>query len=76
MIARLLQGLIRLYQILLSPFWGSQCRFHPTCSCYAIEALNKHGAIKGGAMAIYRIFRCNPWANGGFDPVPEKKSKK
>ncbi len=76
MMARLLQGLIRLYQILLSPFWGSQCRFHPTCSCYAIEALNKHGAIKGGAMAIYRIFRCNPWANGGFDPVPEKKSKK
>ncbi len=76
MIARLLQGLIRLYQILLSPFWGSQCRFHPTCSCYAIEALHKHGAIKGGAMAIYRIFRCNPWANGGFDPVPEKKSKK
>ena len=76
MIAQLLQGLIRLYQILLSPFWGSQCRFHPTCSCYAIDALNKHGAIKGGAMAIYRIFRCNPWANGGFDPVPEKKSKK
>jgi putative membrane protein insertion efficiency factor len=76
MIARLLQGLIRLYQILLSPFWGSQCRFHPTCSCYAIDALNKHGAIKGGAMAIYRIFRCNPWAKGGFDPVPEKKSKK
>lgn len=76
MIARLLQGLIRLYQILLSPFWGSQCRFHPTCSCYAIDALKKHGAIKGGAMAIYRIFRCNPWAKGGFDPVPEKKSKK
>ena len=76
MMARLLQGLIRLYQILLSPFWGSQCRFHPTCSCYAIDALNKHGAIKGGAMAIYRIFRCNPWAKGGFDPVPEKKSKK
>lgn len=76
MIARLLQGLIRLYQILLSPFWGSQCRFHPTCSCYAIDALNKHGAIKGGAIAIYRIFRCNPWAKGGFDPVPEKKSKK
>ena len=76
MIAQLLQGLIRLYQILLSPFWGSQCRFHPTCSCYAIDALNKHGAIKGGAMAIYRIFRCNPWAKGGFDPVPEKKSEK
>jgi putative membrane protein insertion efficiency factor len=76
MIARLLQGLIRLYQILLSPFWGSQCRFHPTCSCYAIEALDKHGAIKGAGLAMYRIFRCNPWAKGGHDPVPEKKSKK
>ncbi len=75
MIARLLQAIIRAYQILLSPFWGSQCRFHPTCSSYAIEALDKHGAIKGSILAIYRIFRCNPWAKGGIDPVPDKKSK-
>ena len=76
MIAKLLRGLIRLYQLLLSPFWGAQCRFHPTCSCYAMEALEKHGAIKGLALSVYRIFRCNPWADGGLDPVPEKKSKK
>jgi putative membrane protein insertion efficiency factor len=76
MIAKLLRGLIRLYQLLLSPFWGAQCRFHPTCSCYAMEALEKHGAIKGLALSIYRIVRCNPWADGGLDPVPEKKSKK
>jgi putative membrane protein insertion efficiency factor len=76
MIARLLKGLIRLYQLLLSPFWGAQCRFHPTCSCYAMEALDKHGAFKGAGLALYRILRCNPWADGGLDPVPEKKSKK
>jgi len=76
MIAKLLKGLIRLYQLLLSPFWGAQCRFHPTCSCYAMEALDKHGAFKGTGFAIYRILRCNPWADGGLDPVPEKKSKK
>jgi len=76
MIAKLLKGLIRLYQLLLSPFWGAQCRFHPSCSCYAMEALDKHGALKGAGLAIYRILRCNPWADGGLDPVPEKKSKK
>ena len=76
MIAKLLKGLIRLYQLLLSPFWGAQCRFHPTCSCYAMEALEKHGAIKGSGLAIYRIMRCNPWASGGLDPVPEKNTKK
>jgi uncharacterized protein len=76
MIAKLLKGFIRLYQLLLSPFWGAQCRFHPTCSCYAMEALDKHGALKGTGLAVYRILRCNPWADGGLDPVPEKKSKK
>jgi uncharacterized protein len=76
MIASFLRGLIRLYQLLLSPFWGAQCRFHPTCSCYAMEALDKHGAIKGTWLSIYRILRCNPWADGGLDPVPEKNTKK
>ena len=76
MIAKLLRWLIRLYQLLLSPFWGAQCRFHPTCSCYAMEALDKYGALKGTGLAVYRILRCNPWADGGLDPVPEKKSKK
>jgi uncharacterized protein len=76
MIAKLLKVFIRLYQLLLSPFWGAQCRFHPSCSCYAMEALDKHGALKGTGLAVYRILRCNPWADGGLDPVPEKKSKK
>jgi putative membrane protein insertion efficiency factor len=75
-ISRLLQGLVKLYRYTLSPFWGAQCRFHPTCSCYAIEALQKHGSIKGTGLAIYRILRCNPWAKGGVDPVPEKTVKK
>ena len=76
MIAKLLKGLIRLYQLLLSPFWGAQCRFHPSCSCYAMEALDKHGAVRGTSLAVYRILRCNPWANGGLDPVPEKNTMK
>jgi putative membrane protein insertion efficiency factor len=76
MIAKLLRGLIRLYQLLLSPFWGAQCRFHPSCSCYAMEALDKHGALKGAGLAAYRILRCNPWTDGGLDPVPEKNTKK
>ena len=70
MIARLLIGLVRAYRYLLSPWWGSQCRFSPTCSQYAIEALQRHGAWKGSALALRRILRCNPWHAGGFDPVP------
>jgi uncharacterized protein len=72
---RLFKALIRGYQVTLSPFFGAQCRFYPTCSCYAIEAIEKHGAIKGIFLAIYRIFRCNPFSKGGIDPVPEKQSK-
>ena len=70
MIARLLIGLIRAYRYLLSPWWGRQCRFTPTCSQYAIEALQRHGAWKGSALALRRVLRCNPWHAGGFDPVP------
>jgi putative membrane protein insertion efficiency factor len=76
MISKILQGLVRLYQITLSPYWGAQCRFYPTCSCYAIDALKQHGAIKGTYLAVNRICRCNPWAKGGIDPVPEKVIKK
>ena len=75
-LGRIFRILIRGYQITLSPFWGAQCRFHPTCSCYAIEAIEKHGAIRGTLLSIYRIFRCNPFSKGGIDPVPEKQSKK
>jgi hypothetical protein len=66
----LLVGLIRGYQLLLSPFIGNQCRFTPTCSQYAREAVEKHGAIKGSWMAARRVSRCHPWHPGGHDPVP------
>ncbi len=68
--ARVLIFVIRGYQILLSPYFGSQCRFSPTCSHYSIQALEKHGAIKGAYLTIRRLLRCNPWHRGGFDPVP------
>lgn len=67
---RLLIGLIRIYQIALSPYFGSQCRFSPTCSEYAKEAVARHGAVKGGWLAIRRIGRCHPYHPGGHDPVP------
>jgi uncharacterized protein len=67
---RFLIGLIRLYQIALSPFIGNQCRFTPTCSRFALEAVEKHGAVKGGWLAIRRVLRCHPWHPGGHDPVP------
>ena len=68
--ARVLVFLVRGYQILLSPYFGSQCRFSPTCSHYSIQALEKHGAIKGAYLTVRRLLRCNPWHRGGFDPVP------
>lgn len=71
----LLIGLIRLYQLLLSPIMGNACRFYPTCSSYGIEAIEKHGAIKGSYLTIKRIGRCQPLCEGGYDPVPEPKTK-
>ena len=68
-----LLGLIRLYQILLSPFFGQQCRFYPTCSSYAREAIEVHGALKGSWLAVRRLARCGPWHPGGPDPVPPKR---
>jgi len=68
--ARLLIFLARLYQATLSPWLGGQCRFSPTCSRYFIEAVEKHGALRGGWMGIRRIVRCNPYCKGGVDPVP------
>lgn len=61
---------IRLYQKFISPLTPASCRFTPTCSQYAIEALRKHGPIKGLGLAIWRILRCNPWGGSGYDPVP------
>jgi len=64
---------IKGYRLLFSPWVGYNCRYLPTCSAYALEALEKHGALKGGWMAIKRIGRCNPWGQCGHDPVPDKK---
>ena len=69
-IANLFVYLIKLYQKFLSPLFGPRCRFIPTCSQYAIEALKKHGVVKGSLFAIWRILRCNPFCKGGYDPVP------
>lgn len=66
----LLLGLIRAYQYLLSPWLGNRCRFHPSCSSYAAEALQKHGLLKGLKLALLRLGRCHPWNPGGHDPVP------
>lgn len=66
--------LVRFYQAAISPYTPSSCRYSPTCSHYAIEALQKHGVFSGGILAIKRIFSCHPWGNSGYDPVPEKKN--
>lgn len=71
---KILIKLIKLYQKIPGP-WHSACRFHPTCSNYAIEALELHGVIKGIWLTVKRIFRCNPFVKGGYDPVPLPKEK-
>ena len=67
---RLLILLVRFYRLFLSPWLGSSCRFEPTCSRYALEALERHGAWKGTRLAGWRVLRCHPWCQGGCDPVP------
>jgi len=69
------RGLIRAYQMTLSPFIGNQCRFHPSCSNYALEAIDAFGAIKGSWLAVRRLGRCHPFNPGGFDPVPGTSDK-
>lgn len=68
--ARPLVWLLRAYQKLVSPGLGANCRFHPTCSSYAIEALDRFGVIRGGALTVKRLGRCHPLVPGGYDPVP------
>lgn len=70
-ITMLLVMLVKVYQSALSPFFGQQCRFTPTCSHYAVEALQTHGVIKGLLLAVKRLSRCHPWHVGGHDPVPK-----
>jgi hypothetical protein len=69
-IRHLLIGLVRFYRFALSPWLGSSCRFEPTCSAYALEALTVHGAGGGSALVLGRLARCHPWCAGGLDPVP------
>ena len=72
---RLVAGLILIYQKLVSPNLGPNCRFQPTCSQYALEAVQRHGVMRGGWLAIKRIGKCHPLHEGGYDPVPETWSK-
>lgn len=69
--ARLLLAAIRAYQILLSPLLGGACKFYPSCSQYAAEAVVRHGARRGAWLAVGRLLRCRPFSPGGYDPVPE-----
>ena len=72
MIAGLLRGMIRAYQVLLSPLLGKSCRFEPSCSHYASECIAIHGAARGVWLGLRRIARCHPWHPGGFDPPPRR----
>ena len=65
-------GLLRLYRLLVSPLYGQVCRYHPSCSAYALDAVTSHGAARGTVLALRRIGRCHPWAAGGYDPVPAR----
>ena len=69
---KILVILLKGYQYLVSPWFGQTCRFYPSCSCYAIEAVEKRGVLMGLWLTVRRIGRCHPWHPGGFDPVPEK----
>ena len=76
MLTSALVGLIKTYQFAVSPFSPACCKYYPTCSSYAIEAIQMHGPWRGLLMATWRLLRCNPWSEGGADPVPDPKYKK
>lgn len=69
---QVLLGLVRGYRFALKPWLGNACRFEPSCSAYALTALERYGAAKGGVLTTARLLRCHPWCDGGFDPVPER----
>jgi len=69
--ARALRTVVRGYRLMLSPWLGNACRFEPTCSRYSLAALEKHGALAGSYLTVHRILRCQPWCDGGHDPVPD-----
>jgi len=70
---RLLLGLIRVYQVGVSPLLGPRCRFYPTCSCYTHTAIERFGVLRGTWLGFRRILRCQPFSQGGYDPVPDKR---
>ncbi|NCP46072.1 MAG: membrane protein insertion efficiency factor YidD [Flavobacteriales bacterium CG18_big_fil_WC_8_21_14_2_50_32_9] len=70
MVSKIIVFLIRIYQLSISPFLGSNCRYQPTCSQYSVDAVNKYGPLKGGWLALKRISSCHPWGGHGHDPVP------
>lgn len=75
MLRRVLVALIRFYRIGISPWTPASCRFHPTCSAYAEEAVRRHGGLKGAWLAVRRVGRCHPWGGSGYDPVPPGSSE-
>ena len=70
--ARFLVGAIRVYQAVGSPIFGKHCRFHPTCSHYGVEAIQRHGALRGSWLTMRRLAKCHPFGSGGWDPVPDR----
>jgi putative membrane protein insertion efficiency factor len=70
---KLFLGVIRLYQLAISPMLGPRCRFYPSCSCYAHEAIERFGVLYGAYLAVRRLLRCHPFHAGGYDPVPPKR---
>jgi putative membrane protein insertion efficiency factor len=68
-------GFLRAYRVAISPLYGQVCRYHPSCSAYALEAVTEHGSLRGGWLAARRLLRCHPWAAGGYDPVPPRSSR-
>jgi putative membrane protein insertion efficiency factor len=69
-LSTILIGIVKIYQYTISPLFGPSCRYTPTCSTYSIQAIKKHGPLKGGWLSLKRILSCNPWGGHGYDPVP------